>query len=373
MRHLHVPFIEVHTDLLKQVCDLLGTSPEDFNNTFWDGNGEAGIRNQYTRRKPDLLNMHCLVVRMLWELVNGVLKFKRRGGRNDDQKGGTPLATIQEDTNLDAPVASKSKSKIKCKKSRKPAQWKPAGSQQSSASLQSDVLSSVASNSTIYSATTISSGKRSADEALGRDIPTGRTEKRVRVIGTTLDQLQLATYALECLGASSRHYATGIFIDKYDVSLWCYNRTTVFRSAIFKWNKDVQFLALAFFVLTQCDMKHAGFYPNVHRFIPPQPDDPVSASAILPLERPVEEMKNLCFRFSSGMTGVPDWIFWIQKVLYTYRGIVGRGTFVAAVRAAIVGEVMRKGLFAFKQSWQYQVRAHEATMIAKLRERLPEY
>lgn len=156
-------------------------------------------------------------------------------------------------------------------------------------------------------------------------------------------------------------------------ALWCYNRTTVFRSAIFKWNKDVQFLALAFFVLTQCDMKHAGFDPNVHRFIPPQPDDPVSASAILPLERPVEEMKNLCFRFSSGMTGVPDWIFWIQKVLYTYRGIVGRGTFVAAVRAAIVGEVMRKGLFAFKQSWQYQVRAHEATMIAKLRERLPEY
>lgn len=187
MRHLHAPFIEVHTDLLKQVCDLLGTSPEDFNNTFWDGNGEAGIRNQYTRRKPDFLNMHCLVVRMLWELVNGVLKFKRRGGRNDDQKGGTPLATIQEDTNLDAPVASKSKSKIKCKKSRKPAQWKPAGSQQSSASLQSDVLSSVASNSTIYSATTISSGKRSADEALGRDIPTGRTEKRVRVTGTTLD------------------------------------------------------------------------------------------------------------------------------------------------------------------------------------------
>jgi hypothetical protein len=105
-RHLHAPFIEVHTDLLKQVCDFLETSPEDFNNTFWDGNGDAGIRNQYTRRKPDLLNMHRLVVRVSWELVNGVLEFKRRGGRNDDQKRGTPLATIQEDTNLDAPVAS---------------------------------------------------------------------------------------------------------------------------------------------------------------------------------------------------------------------------------------------------------------------------
>jgi len=369
-RHLHAPFLEIHADLLKQVCGLLGTSPEQFDNTFWDGKGDAAIRNQYTRRKPDLLNMHRLAVSVLWELVNGVVEFKKRGARNDHQKGGTPLATIQEDAKLDSPASSKSK--ITRKKPRKSAQWKPAGSSQTSASLQSDISSSVASNSTIYSATTTSGGKRSADEALGRDIPTGRTEKRARVTDTTLDQLQLATYALECLGASSRHYVTGIFIDKYDVSLWCYNRTTVFRSTIFKWNQDVQFLALALFGLTQCDMKRAGFDPNVHRFIAPQPDDPVSASAILPLERPVEEMTNLCFRFSSA-TDVPDWIFWIQKVLYTYRGIVGRGTFVATVRAAIVGEVMRKGLFAFKQSWQYQVRAHEAIMIAKLRERLPEH
>jgi len=84
-------------------------------------------------------------------------------------------------------------------------------------------------------------------------------------------------------------------------------------------------------------------------------------------------MENLCFRFSSWAVGVPDWVFWIHKVLYTYQGIVGRGTFVATVRAAIVGEVIKKGLFAFKQSWQYQVRAREAIMIAKLRERLPDY
>ena len=52
-RHLHAPFLEIHTNLLKQVCDLLGISPEDFNNIFWDGKGDAMIRNQYTKRKPD--------------------------------------------------------------------------------------------------------------------------------------------------------------------------------------------------------------------------------------------------------------------------------------------------------------------------------
>jgi len=298
-RHLHAPFLEIHTDLLGQVCDLLGISPEEFNNIFWDGKGDAMIRNQYTRRKPDLLNMNRLVVGIVWELVNAVVEFKRHGSDKDEETKEIPLLTIPEDTKLNVPFAT-SEARSNNKKSGNPGnstQWKPAGSHQASASIQSDFLSSVGTNSTIYSATTMSSGKRSAEEALGPDIPSGRTStrKRARVTRTTLDQLQLATYALECLGASSRHYTTGIFIDKYHVSLWCYNRTTVLRSSIFKWNEDLQSLALALFALTRCDMKHAGFDPNVHHFVPPQPDDPVSASAILPLEHPVEKMENLCF------------------------------------------------------------------------------
>jgi hypothetical protein len=221
-RHLHAPFLEIHTDLLKQVCDLLGISPEGFNNIFWDGKGDAMIRNQYTKRKPDLLNMSRFAVGILWELVNAVVEFKRHGADMDEETKETPLPTIPEDTKLNVPLAT---SESRNKKPGNSTQWKPAGSHQASASIQSDLLSSIGTNSTIYSATTISSsGKRSVDEALGPDIPDGRTStrKRARVMRTTLDQLQLATYALECLGASSRHYATGIFIDKYRVSLWCY-------------------------------------------------------------------------------------------------------------------------------------------------------
>ncbi|KIM37096.1 hypothetical protein M413DRAFT_423958 [Hebeloma cylindrosporum] len=287
-RQLHKPFLEIHDDLLKQTCALLKVFPEKFDNIFWDGKGVAALRNLYTERKPDLLNAHRLAVSVVWELVNAAVEFKKGGS----QKQGTPLETIQEDTDLHTPVSSKSKSKNKVKKSRKSAHYKPGGSHQASVSLQSDVLSSVASTSTIYSATTASSSKRSADEALGRDVPTGRTVKRAKVAGITLDQLQLATYALECLGASSRHYTTGIFIDKYSVSLWCYNRTAIFRTEVFKWNKNVQFLALVLFALAQCDMKHAGFGPNVHQFTPPQSDDPVSASAIVPLQRPLEDTSN---------------------------------------------------------------------------------
>ena len=70
--------------------------------------GYAGTSNQYMRRKPDLLNMHRLVVSALWELVNGVLdsESKRRGGMNDEQERSAPLATIQEDTKLDASLTS---------------------------------------------------------------------------------------------------------------------------------------------------------------------------------------------------------------------------------------------------------------------------
>ncbi|KIM39465.1 hypothetical protein M413DRAFT_191595 [Hebeloma cylindrosporum] len=373
--HLHLPFRRVSTQLLKDVCDAVGVSYDEIKNGFWDGDGNATINNRFSSRKPDMANTDAPSEKnMMWQLVRAVLEFKKT------KKIRSALETIHEDS-ISSRVPSKepppnpSRSRKEPKESSR--RSRPRKKKSTAEPSTSTGFSSVSSGgSALTNGSDICSGsKRSFDAALGEDNSTNATNKRPRTKDLNSDQLQLATYALECLAASSRHYATGILIDGFTVSLWCYDRTAVLRSASFDWNKGegVSQFALTLFALSQCSMKDAGFDPNVyHLEIPEGEDALIDASSVTEVTTPTKTMEGLCFRYPPTL-GMPDYVFRIQKILYTYRAIIGRGTFVASVRAAIVGATMKEDLFALKQSWQYQAREQEGRMIGKLYERLPEY
>jgi hypothetical protein len=54
----------------------------------------------------------------------------------------------------------------------------------------------------------------------------------------TDDQLQLARYAIECMASSSRHYATGVYVDTLSVTLWYYDRAVVACTSPFNFEKE---------------------------------------------------------------------------------------------------------------------------------------
>ena len=374
--HLNLPFRRISTRLLKDVCDILGVFYDEIKNGFWDGDGNATINNRSSSRKPDMANTDAPTEKnMMWELVRAVLEFKKnkktQSALETIPEYSVPSRTPSKEANQPSHSESKKGPKESSRRSR-PRRKKPAAEVSTSTGFSS--VGSGGSLPTIDS-NTRSGSKRSFDAALGEEAPLNGTYKRPCTKDLNGDQLQLATYALECLAASSHHYATGILIDGFTVSLWYYDRTAVLRSTTFDWNKGegISHLALALFALSQCSMKNAGFDPNVYHIDMSENEGaPIDASSVKEVTTPTKTMEGLCFRYPPT-PGMPDYVFRIQTMLYTYRAIIGRGTFVAAVQAAIIGAVMKKDLFALKQSWQYQAREQEGRIIGKLYERLPDY
>ncbi|CAA7261224.1 unnamed protein product [Cyclocybe aegerita] len=203
---------------------------------------------------------------------------------------------------------------------------------------------------------------------------------RIQIVG---DHLQLATYALECLGDSSRHYTTGIFVKKTTMSLWYYDRAAVVRTVDFEFHKGdgPKTLAVALYALSQANMKQAGFDPFLREFKAPKKNGVVKLSNILPLTRPQTKStkKPLCFHFTTKIVGrdgeitTVDTIFVIIGTLYTYRTIIGRGTYVGMGFLTTIGCPLSNIPRIIKLSWQYNIRRQEAELLTTVRKQLPKY
>ncbi|KAF8954465.1 hypothetical protein BDZ97DRAFT_1865083 [Flammula alnicola] len=408
---LHEPFCKMATGLLDDICKLFGMQVGSIRTGFWDYKGDA-------------------MIRMIWEEVRSVVEFKLK--RNKPPTNGRRLSNVQENEPVEDITLDKhslpsfscgSGSRVKevgdvvagrqdrhMSKNNRSATQHPIAT-----SATSRDTSTTLSSSTNYTSTQ-STRKRSRD---GDDQGGRKPKKGRRSVKITDDQMQLATYALECLGAGSRHYTTGIFIDKCKVSLWYYDRTAVIRTVNFDFTteKGASYLGLTLFALGQCDLRQAGFDPHIHKFIrPAQPDAVILESDIQPLDKPPVETVHVCAKSSTEMTSVceecprtmsgvcsrcakelaevcrmctkkttsicyrfpksegkPDYVFPVSKVLATYRGINGRGTYVASVYAGRVGSKLRNSLYALKMSWQYISRTHEGDLLQKVRATLPPY
>jgi hypothetical protein len=182
--------------------------------------------------------------------------------------------------------------------------------------------------------------------------------------------MQLATYALEAMAASTRHYTTGVFIDKFILSLWYYDRTCVVRTVNFDFENEIGSFALVLYGMSQCNRSTAGFDP----FLFPDPDLAAPAPSVkMSLS---DRMVDSRFIFpSDGQTNTSkpsDVKFRINGILSQYRGLIGRGTMVYSV-SQVREDKPDENDRVLKISWPLTVRTREATTIATLLQAIPEW
>ncbi|CAA7261237.1 unnamed protein product [Cyclocybe aegerita] len=402
-QHLHEPFRHISSHLLKDVCKKLGLDPKKtIKDAFWDGGGSKNMKSRYAYgrlRKPDLLRIWGLRdgrKRPRWSETKSALEFKveeakRRAKKNPNGGYTYALQSIQEGTEIAGIATPQSGASSSFATSSR---GTGSGSRAQSFSTPLTSYADLSLSTTFKSST---SSKRLFDEVDGRDADDGANPpKRAKVAADDGDEdeeeededeykkpeievkngeIQLATYALECLGDSSRHYTTGIFIDSTSVNLWYYDRSAVIRASKFEFsagenNHGTKLLAVALFALSQATMKQSGFDPFVHRFIEPKNGVVLQEHHIKAITIPLSIRSKTCFRFNKNGE---DLIFVVDKVLYTYSSIIGRGTYVASGKQAYIGSPVGEIPKVLKLSWQLQVRHAEAELLRRIRGRLPDY
>ncbi|PPQ97335.1 hypothetical protein CVT26_006569 [Gymnopilus dilepis] len=348
----HKPFRAIASHLLNAVYTKLSKDPDTLSTDFWDREGLVKVLSEFTNLQPDLLPVwKPLPDTMEWRLVKAPLEFKKPS----IPKGGM-LPTIMEAGNASTTPGT--------------SQSSPASSgivKQPKKSKKSPRNSSDTSPATSVDTTGLPSGqKRSRDsDGTGRD---GKRSKRAHLTG---DEVQLASYVLECFAGLNHSFVSGILVEGLKITLWYFDRVAVVRSRTFQLDERPQDLALVLYALDQADMAHCGFDTNIYRFsIPSDPKAPIVEACLVPLERPPAREEVVCFHFPHKADTL-DYVFQIKDVLYKYRGLVGRGTFVAAVKAYLMNQCLYRDHCVLKLSWQYTGRTSEGDILTTLRQAIP--
>ncbi|KAF8877250.1 hypothetical protein CPB84DRAFT_374602 [Gymnopilus junonius] len=357
---LHKPFRDISQSLLTKVCSILHKDPGSLQTDFWDGKGTTMLISEFTGRKPDLVRFWTPMEDIRWHFAKAPLEFKKPHGPK------SWLDTIAEEGGNAASSSSTSQLENPPPQAKK----RPKKSERRSKVKQSSSTSTSTSGSTKEAEP---GQKRSRDGA--EDNNGARDRKRNRT-SLTQDELQVASYILECFGSSNRHFVTGILAEGTRISLWYFDRVAVIRTQTFQLDDaahGAQFLALALYALDQADMSHSGFNPHIYEFTAPSDHEiPVTEACISPLERPAhEESTSLCFRLPKQAPTQKDYIFQIKKFLFKYRGIMGRGTLVAAIQIYTMNECLYRDHCVIKLSWQYTSRQSEGGILAALRKAIP--
>ncbi|KAF8657534.1 hypothetical protein AX14_007873, partial [Amanita brunnescens Koide BX004] len=127
----------------------------------------------------------------------------------------TPITIPTRAPSDENPTASKKKSSSRTARSR--------ASSTSSAKVNLNRESKAPQIEPQFSSTGSATRKRKA-----ADFPVSVSRKRQNIKpSANQNHLQLARYVLECMAAASRHYATGVFVDRFNISLWYYDRAIV--------------------------------------------------------------------------------------------------------------------------------------------------
>ena len=214
-----------------------------------------------------------------------------------------------------------------------------------------------------------SSSRSTTRKRKAADFPISISRKRQNVKpSANQNHLQLARYALECMAAASRHYATGVFVDRFNISLWYYDRAIVARSATFDFEEQPEMLALVLHALHSCTPRQAGFNPFIIKASEPCPSNidelfetPTSATQSKDDQFVLVQEDGSTVRFR--MTG---------ERLFVNRCLVGRGTHVFPVQAIDGDKTVTHSEKVLKMMWPDDRRIREAEVIHRLREAIPE-
>ncbi|KAG5640981.1 hypothetical protein DXG03_006462 [Asterophora parasitica] len=377
---MYRPFEEIANFLLGQAIDevntFLGQDPANAEQyiDFWSALGRRALESSLTTRKLDMLTTDPDDIRAhpLWLLVWQVFEFKRKAAKAEESgnqqaisshcsaftssgsvfsSSAHGLPTIPAASqSLTASNAKASGSKISHTKASKErfddAEFNPrapsAGSKKRKGS---------------HSSTSTSASKR-ARQGPAPPMPPPPPPS------LTNDQLQLATYALECLDASTRHYVTGVWIDRFQIGR----------------------VILILYALHTCrDSEKAGFDPNLT--LPPRAERSQRPSkkktpkhyqdvlgAVITLPAPIPLPSDIKIPDDIRLPTLGNVLgdhCTILETLFAYRGLIGRGTMVYKVAPPPTPACPNPDLLAAKFSWPLRVRQLEAFTIERLRERLP--
>ena len=368
---LYPIFAEIAENLIRQVRAFVKQA-ELGSVVFWSKGGTCKIKSRFTRLQPDMLTLVEMVDRPVWLMPWQVFEFKKKRRLDADRKrGATASSTSSALPSLPESVASSGRS------SGQQSKQVPSGSLGRRDRRQKSMIAEpvrrsarIAAGGTTNSYVPIVSGngsarrvdaisttrttsqKRRNDDEIGNKRPTKR-----RNIDYTQDELQLATYALECMTSSTRLYTVGIFIDRTFLSLWYYDSACVIRTVAFNFAEYPTALALVVYALSACDHKHAGFDPHMEIGNAPA-DAPKGASL------PSIVGSRMTFPSCDDARRSASWT--IQKILFEYHGLIGRATKVYSALPEGGTEPD-----ALKISWPLVSRQKEAIIIKKVVEALP--
>jgi len=462
---LHAPFRKIVDQLLDRLYAYFELG--DRHDGFWDRRGGYSIRSNYATRKPDMLRMWKPIPANIdcWDLVKCTIEFKNVADKTkekmssipeDNPDMALPSTEVKKATSDSLPVPV-GRGRGRGSKGRRGSSRTTSGSggdaatgkakapktrtQRSRSTTSEPSPFPVASTSTHTSTESLPNPsqlpsttdlplieglgkrKRSADDTASRGTR--------RSLKPNLKEVQLASYGVECLSVGNRHYVTGIYIDRWMMTLWYYDRHAILRSEPFNFREEPKFLALVMFALSQCDKHQAGFSPFFYNSIPPLPavhpamDDTAlhsnapeteelhlegslsnitfsdiqtleiaapgnEESDVRQLEMEEQEMEMApgespadtpaealdgCFLMlpptGTEKKRVPR--FRVKEVLSSYYGMVGRGTSVFSVQEVNNNDIIEDPLLALKMSWQWDFRTPEGETISALRQAIPDW
>ncbi|KAG6835081.1 hypothetical protein H0H93_005028 [Arthromyces matolae] len=364
---MYKPFAELSNLLLsttmarvRQKFPLDSDTQEERSSIFlWHDRGHKTISGSRTSRKPDIMAFSAPFGpehNPLWFFSRFAIEFKRgekkgsRTGKARRTPATTPMASIAE-ARLPSTELPKSLSHLP-----------------SSQTIATTATVASLPSAGISHLPTTSKKRKSSDAHSGQPRKRSRTVKEQSTIKScepcliTQEHTQLARYALECLAASPRHYVTGVWIDRYDISLWYFDRACALRTVRFNFQTEPHYLALVLYAMNVCDDKRAGFDPHFVLPALPQPgettplhDHIVGSEISLPLNEKYPGKDK----------------YRIEETLYAYRGLLGRGTMVyrATPLLDVDPECEPEVLKIF---WPVLTRPLEATIIEDLHKALPE-
>ena len=397
---MYEPFNEIAVALAASVRDALGKDESPMK--LWNGGGNYVMKDSETSaaRKPDMLSVLLETLLSLgskpeWWMVYKIMEFKTKLSAkflgNASSPSTSSLGSILEHASTTtgggrssrvapngSPISRAKPAKRRMKSTSKGKQkivTSTASNGESSHNAASTVSATPsirvgAAGGHVYAQpATSSSNKRKFAGSHG-----DTASKRIRSSDSTASritngQMQLATYALEAMAVSTRHYTTGVFIDKFTVSLWYYDRTCVVRTVNFDFRKEVGIFALVLYGMSQCNRSTAGFDPFLSF-----PDSVAPAPSVKRTVR--DRMVGSHFIFpSDGQTDIskPSNVkFRVKDTLSQYRGLIGRGTMVYSVSQIHEDKPDEDGR-VLKISWPLTVRVREARTLATLLQAIPEW
>ncbi|KAF8347999.1 hypothetical protein F5887DRAFT_1281048 [Amanita rubescens] len=209
-----------------------------------------------------------------------------------------------------------------------------------------------------------SSMKRKADDTLV-SLPRKRQNKKSSL---NRDHMQLARYALECMAAASRHYVTGVFVDRFNISLWYYDRATVAHTIPFNFEDEPHLLAMVLYALCECTPRQAGFDPFI---IPASESCPSDINQLFETAISAKQSKGDQVTLVLGDQTIKSFSITGDR-LFANRGLLGRGTNVFPVEEIGGNEDDENADLVLKLIWPDNRRKREADVIHQLREAIPD-